>query len=561
MPLADFPDTDEGLNVNTPRVLLYDTLLRDGSQMEGIAFSLEDKVAIARRLDEIGVHYIEGGFPGSNEKDRLFFQEIKKTPLRHAQVVAFGGTRRAGLQTEDDPNIQAIVSADTSIVTLVGKASRYQVRVALETSDEENLAMISDSVSYFRSIGREVYFDAEHFFDGFREDPDYAIQTIQTAARAGAGVIILCDTNGGTITQNLVQAINVAKESVPGIDFGIHVHDDIGLAVSNSLAAVSAGIVQVQGCFNGYGERCGNANLSTIIANLQIKMEIPVISDEQISHLTEVSRYIAEIANLPLDPQAPFVGSSAFAHKAGYHVAAVVKDENTYQHMKPMDVGNDLRVLVSELSGQRNISYKLKERGLTLPITQSDTKDLLERVKYMESRGYQYEGADASFELLAYRSHIDYLAPFKLEDFLIVQRRRQAVLNIADENIDQKNFRTDSSEQNEMLAEAMVKITVDGELFQTAAEGNGPVNALDLAVRKGLREAYPDLDNMHLLDYKVRILDAAAGTEARVRVLIESTDGEHIWNTVGSSTDVIEASWIAISDAFEYFLLKQNDWR
>ena len=542
--------------MNAPRVLLYDTILRDGSQMEGIAFSLEDKVAIAHRLDEIGVHYIEGGFPGSNEKDRLFFQEIKKAPTRHAKIVAFGGTRRAGMKVEDDPNLQAIAAADTAVVTLVGKASRYQVRVTLETTDEENLAMIADSVAHFKSLGREVGFDAEHFFDGFREDPDYALQTLRTAARAGAEALILCDTNGGTITPKLIQAVEAAKQAVPDIDLGIHVHDDTGLAVANSLAAVDAGVVQVQGCFNGYGERCGNANLATIIADLQLKMGIPVVTDDQLARLTEVSRYVAELANLPLDPQAPFVGASAFAHKAGYHVAAVVKDEDTYQHAKPAAVGNDRRVLVSELSGQRNISYKLSERGLDFPLTSEETKALLARVKRMEGRGYQYEGADASFELLAHRIRPNYAPPFELEDFLIVQRRRHAGSGSANGNGEEES----STERNEMLAEAMAKVIVDGQLFQTAAEGNGPVNALDTAVRKGLREAYPALDRMHLLDYKVRILDAAAGTEAKVRVLIESTDGEHIWNTVGSSTDVIEASWLALADAFEYFLLKQAVW-
>ena len=548
--------------MNAPRVLLYDTLLRDGSQMEGIAFSLEDKVAIAHRLDQIGVHYVEGGFPGSNEKDRLFFQEIKKAPLKHAKVVAFGGTRRAGMNVEDDPNIQAIAAADTAVVTLVGKASRYQVRVALETSDEENLAMIADSVTHFRSLGREVGFDAEHFFDGFREDPDYALQTLSTAARAGAETLILCDTNGGTITPQLVQAVDAAKAAVPDVELGIHVHDDTGLAVANSLAAVTAGVVQVQGCFNGYGERCGNANLATIIADLQLKMGIPVVSEEQLAHLTELSRYVAELANLPLDPQAPFVGASAFAHKAGYHVAAVVKDEDTYQHAKPALVGNDRRVLVSELSGQRNISYKLAERGLDFPLTADETKALLARVKRMEGRGYQYEGADASFELLAHRIRPGYTPPFELEDFLIVQRRRHPGSE-DDGGSGGANGDSESDEatqQNEMLAEAMAKVVVGGQRFQTAAEGNGPVNALDRAVRKGLREAYPALDRMHLLDYKVRILDAAAGTEAKVRVLIESTDGEHIWNTVGSSTDVIEASWLALADAFEYFLLKQAAW-
>ena len=544
--------------MNAPRVLLYDTILRDGSQMEGIAFSLDDKLAIAHRLDEIGVHYIEGGFPGSNEKDRLFFQEIKRSPLKRAKVVAFGGTRRAGLQVRDDPNIQAIADAGTAVVTLVGKASRYQVRVALETSGEENLAMIADSVAHFKALGREVGFDAEHFFDGFRDDPDYALQTLRTAARAGADTLILCDTNGGALTPDLVGAIEAAKRAVPQAQLGIHVHDDAGLAVANSLAAVAAGVEQVQGCFNGYGERCGNANLATILATLQLKMGIPVVADAQLARLTELSRYIAELANLPLDPQAPYVGASAFAHKAGYHVAAVVKDEDTYQHAKPAAVGNDRRVLVSELSGQRNISYKLQERGLDLPLAPAETRALLDRVKQMESRGYQYEGAEASFELLAHRARPDYTSPFELEDFLIVERRRHTA-DLADEETG--SGAAGNGGRNEMLAEAMAKVGVAGQLFQTAAEGNGPVNALDRAVRKGLREAYPALDRMHLLDYKVRILDAAAGTEAKVRVLIESTDGEHIWNTVGSSTDVIEASWLALADAFEYFLLKQEEWR
>ena len=533
--------------MNAPRVYLYDTILRDGSQMEGITFSLEDKIAIAHRLDEIGVHYIEGGFPGSNEKDRLFFEEIAKTPLKHAKVVAFGGTRRVGVDVRDDPNIRSIEDAATEVVTLVGKASAYQVRVALETSNEENLAMIADSVAHFKAAGREVGFDAEHFFDGYREDPDYALQVLRTAARAGADVLILCDTNGGAVTPRLVQAIEAVRQTLPDVDLGIHVHDDTGLAVANSLAAVDAGVVQVQGCFNGYGERCGNANLATVIADLQLKMGIAVVSEEQLLRLTETCRYVAELANLPLNPQAPYVGASAFAHKAGYHVAAIVKDEDTYQHTRPAVIGNDRRVLVSELSGQRNIAEKLRERGLDFPLTAEETRALLDRVKTMESRGYQYESAEASFELLAHRIRPGYVPPFALEDFLIVERRRH---------------RRDGANggENEMLAEAMAKVAVRGEVYQTAAEGNGPVNALDLAVRKGLRQPYPAIDRMHLLDYKVRILDTGAATGARVRVLIESTDGEHIWSTVGSSADVIEASWIALADAFEYFLLKQAEW-
>ena len=533
--------------LNAPRVVLYDTLLRDGSQMEGVAFSLEDKIAVARKLDELGISYIEGGFPGSNEKDRLFFQRIKEVPLRQAKIVAFGGTRKAGADVKTDPNIQSLVDAGTDVVTLVGKASAYQVRVALETSAEENLAMIADSIQHFKALGKEVCFDAEHFFDGYSDDSAYALQAVRTAARAGADALVLCDTNGGASTRALVEAIEAVKAALPEATLGIHVHDDAGLAVANSLAAVEHGVVQVQGCLNGYGERCGNANLTTLIPNLQIKLGIPVVDDAQLARLTEVSHFIAELANLPLNPQAPYVGLSAFAHKAGYHVAAVVKDANTYQHIPPEQVGNDRRVLISELSGQRNIAYKLQERGLDFPLTQEETRALLAQVKRMESRGFQYEGAEASFELLALRLRPGYQRPFDLEDFMVVERRRHRPAGSEDG-------------ENEMLAEAMAKVAVGGRVYQTAADGNGPVNALDGAVRKGLREPYPAIERVRLLDYKVRILDTRAGTGAGVRVLIESTDGERIWTTVGSSTDVIEASWIALSDAYEYFLLKQPEW-
>ncbi len=532
-----------------PRVLLYDTLLRDGSQMEGIAFSLEDKIAVARRLDDLGVHYIEGGFPGSNEKDRLFFERIREVPLKHARIAAFGGTRKVGARVEEDFNMRALRDARTPVVTLVGKASHYQVRVVLETSEEENLAMIADSVAHMKALGKELHFDAEHFFDGFRANPAYSLAALRAAARAGADYLVLCDTNGGMTTPDLVAAIDVVRAAFPDTPLGIHVHDDGGLAVANTLAAVEHGVVQVQGCLNGYGERCGNANLSTVIPALKLKYGYAdLVTDEQLARITETSRAIAELANLPLSPQAPYVGASAFAHKAGYHVAAIVKDPQSYQHIDPALVGNGRRVLVSELSGQRNISYKLRERGLDLPLTQAETRALLDRVKVMEGRGFLYEGAEASFELLALRSRAAYVAPFALEDFLIVERRRNRP-------------GVNGAEENELQAEVMVKVVVRGETYQTAADGNGPVNALDQAVRKALVQAYPHITRMHLLDYKVRILEGKVGTEARVRALIESTDGEHIWNTVGSSTDVIEASWIALADALEYFLIKQPQWQ
>ena len=530
-----------------PSVLLYDTLLRDGSQMEGIAFSLDDKVAIAHRLDALGVHYVEGGFPGSNQKDKAFFERMRGRPLGRAKLVAFGGTRKPDSETADDFNMQALLGAETGVVTLVGKASAYQVRVALGTSQEENLSMVRESVAFMKEQGKEVHFDAEHFFDGFRQDPDYALQSLRSAARAGADSLVLCDTNGGAMTADVLRAIAAVREAAPEATLGIHCHNDCELAVANSLAAVEAGVTHVQGCVNGYGERCGNANLSSVIANLQLKMGRPVVTAAQLSDLTSSSLFVAEVANLPLDGQAAYVGRSAFAHKAGYHVAAVVKDADTYQHIDPDVVGNGRRVLVSELSGQRNVAYKLEERGLDLPLSREENRTLLERVKEMEGRGFQYEGAEASFELLARRLRPGYRPPFSLEDFLIVNRRRHR-----DDG--------DPTTHSEMQAEAMTKIGVGEEVYQTAGEGNGPVSAMDQSIRRGLQQAYAEIDQVHLLDYKVRILDAASGTDASVRVLIESSDGAHVWHTVGSSTDVIEASWIALSDAYEYFLLKQPEW-
>jgi len=522
-------------------VQLYDSILRDGSQMEGISFSLEDKLLIAQKLDEIGIDYIEGGFPGSNPKDAEFFVRAKDLHLRHARIVAFGGTRRAGLNCSDDPNVQSLVHAGTEAVCFVGKASSRQVREILETTPEENLAMIADSVSYMRGLGKQVFFDAEHFFDGYFDDPGYALQVLRTAVRAGAEVAILCDTNGGTITPKLLEAITAVRERA-NVPFGIHVHDDAGLGVANTLAAFEAGAVQLQGCLNGYGERCGNANLTTVIANLKLKLGVDCVSDEQLSRLSEVSHLVSELANLSPNGQAPYVGQSAFAHKAGYHVAAIVKDAASYQHIDPTLVGNDKRVLVSELSGQRNILAKLEEQGIHIPLDSTETKRLLQYVKTMESRGYQYESAEASFEVLVRRSQPDYVPPFVLEDFMIVERR--------------KHREDRDGEAIEMLAEAMAKVRVGGEVRHTAAEGNGPVNALDGAVRKALLEFYPELSRIRLLDYKVRILDGNTGTQSSTRVLIESTDNEQIWRTVGCSTDLIEASWLALADSLEYWLLQ-----
>ena len=531
-------------------IALYDTLLRDGSQMEGIAFSLQDKITVAHRLDSLGMHYVEGGFPGSNEKDKAFFERMKSQPLERAKLVAFGGTRKPGSDVESDFNVVALREAETPVVTFVGKAIASQVKTVLNTSREENLSMVRESVEYMASIGREVHFDAEHFFDGYKQDPDYTLNVVSTAFRSGAQYLILCDTNGGAMTHEVIEAIQAVKQVVPGAKLGIHTHNDCDLAVANSLAAVSAGVEQVQGCLNGYGERCGNANLSSIIPNLQLKMGLRVVEDYQLQEITTASRFIAELANLPLNGLAPYVGASAFAHKAGYHVAAVVKDPAHYQHIEPAEVGNDRRVLVSELSGRRNIQVKLEERGHDLPLSPEETSALLNRVKQMESRGFQYEAADASFELLALRSRPSYRPKFELDDFLVIERRRPGSAPTAN-----------GGDESLMMAEATTKIRVGDELFHTTADGNGPVNALDSAARKGLELAYPELAAVSLLDYKVRIIDTDSGTEAHTRALIESTDGHRTWATVGASTDVIEASWIALADAYEYYLLHREQWR
>ncbi len=525
------------------KVELYDTTLRDGAGMEGISLSVEDKLKIARKLDEIGVHYIEGGYPGSNQKDAEFFARAGELGLRNATLVAFGSTRRAGVGPADDANLKALVDSGAPAVCLVGKTWDTQVGEVLETSLEENLAMIADSVAHLSERGRTVFFDAEHFFDGFRSNHDYAIQCVRTASRAGAAATVLCDTNGGAMPDALVAAIGAALEAAPGHPLGIHVHNDTEMAVANSLIAVQAGVRQVQGCANGYGERCGNANLFSVIANLKLKMGIDCVTDEQLARLTEVSHYIAEIANMPPNPHQPYVGASAFAHKAGLHVAAMTKSAESYHHVSPEAVGNDRRVLVSEFSGRRNIIVKLREQGIDISLSSDEARDLLERVKLMEARGFQYDGAEASFELLARRSMPGYRAPFELEDFLVVERRRH---------------HTGDGDDNEMLAEAMVKLRVGDRTLHTAAEGNGPVNALDQAARKALVQVHPALTDIRLIDYKVRIIDTAAGTGASVRVLMELTDGEHEWRTVGSSTDIIEASWLALADGIEYWLTKHE---
>jgi 2-isopropylmalate synthase len=525
------------------QVQIYDTTLRDGAQREGLSFSLMDKIHIVEKLDELGIHYIEGGWPGSNPKDAEFFARMRVRRLANAKIVAFGSTRKPNTRAETDANLIALTETGMKIATLVAKNSILHVTQVLETTPEENLCMITDSIRFLLHKGMEVFFDAEHYFDGYKADKDYALLCLRTAVEAGATSLILCDTNGGSLPEEIAEGVKAACQ-VSRVQVAIHAHNDSGLGTANTLAAVKAGATQIQGTVNGYGERCGNANLCVIIPTLKLKMGIDCIADGQLAKLTEVSRNISEIANLVHDAFMPYVGASAFSHKAGIHVSGMSKWKGSYQHIDPQKVGNKPRITVSELSGKQNIILKAQELGLDLSSRDKDAQKLLEQVKTLESLGFQYDQAEASFELLIRRTRPDYQPPFKLVDFMTVV---------------EKHRRLPSRETNEdILSEAMVKVTVRNELIHTAAEGNGPVNALDAALRKALLQYYPSLSQVKLVDYKVRILEESVGTGSQVRVLIESSDGENEWHTVGSSTNIIEASWLALADSLEYWLIKHN---
>jgi len=530
--------------MTVPQVQLYDTTLRDGAQQEGISFSVEDKLKIARKLDGLGIHFIEGGWPGSNPKDTEFFIRARELKLTNSVLVAFGSTKHPDSKVDKDANLQALVDAKTKVVTIVGKSWDLHVTQVLETTLAKNLEMIADSITYLKSKGFTVFFDAEHFFDGYKANPEYAVKVVSAAAKAGVDCVVLCDTNGGSLPQEVASATK-AVQQVIDISLGIHTHNDAELAVANSIMAVQAGVTQVQGTINGYGERCGNANLCSIIPALKLKLGIECITDEQMNKLTEVSHYVAEIANLPPDSHLPYVGTSAFAHKAGLHVSGLLKWEESYHHINPELVGSHPKVVVSELSGKGNIIYKAKERGLTLPADEKEIKRILEQIKLLESQGFQYEGAEASFELLLRRARPDYRPPFELVDFMVVVERHRRP--------------SSDPNQEELLSEATVKVKVSNEVMHTAAEGNGPVNALDQALRKALLQFYPSVATIKLIDYKVRILEESSGTASIVRVLIESTDGHEQWRTVGSSSNIIEASWLALADSLEYWLLKQAE--
>lgn len=543
-----------------PKIFIYDTTLRDGTQGEEISFSVEDKIKIAHRLDAFGVDYIEGGWPGSNPKDMDFFDRMKNIELRHAKLAAFGSTCRASSKPESDENVNQLLRAETPVVTIFGKSWDMHVTEALGTTKERNLEIIFETVKYLKDNGKEVIYDAEHFFDGFKSNQDYALRTIRAAESAGADFIVLCDTNGGTLIHDVESITKAARQAVSRevpqsgmvqtaltgsrhssgkVALGIHAHNDSELAVANSLAAVRTGCVQVQGTINGFGERCGNANLCSIIPNLQLKMGYSMFSPEKLRTLTELSRFVNEVANLQPRKNLPYVGQSAFAHKGGVHVSAVMKSERTYEHIEPELVGNSRRVLVSDLSGKSNVLYKADELGINLSGSNGQAVKIVNELKSLENEGYVFEDADASLEILMRKDAGEVEIPFQLEALrIIIEKKANAGIT---------------------HTEAVIKLRVGDKIEHTAAEGNGPVNALDNALRKALLQFYPQLEETKLSDYKVRVVDASEGTSAKVRVLIETTDHDSNWTTVGVSENIIEASWKAMVDSIVFKMMKDND--
>jgi 2-isopropylmalate synthase len=509
-------------------IQLYDTTLRDGTQMEGISLSVDDKLKIARRLDDLGVAFIEGGWPGSNPKDVEFFARARELEWKTAKIAAFGSTCRVGGTPEGDANIQALLDSGAPVCTVVGKTWSLHVSEVLRTTPDENLRIIEQSLAYLKAAGRRVIYDAEHFFDGWRADRAYALETLRAAVRGGAETLVLCDTNGGSMPWQIGEIVREVKAAI-GHPLGVHCHNDSETAVANSLAALAEGAIQIQGTVNGYGERCGNANLVSVIPALELKMGKPCLPPGKLKTIGEVSRFVAEVANLAQDTHQPYVGKSAFAHKGGIHVAAMRRTAASYQHVDPDLVGNEMRVVVSELSGRGNLQSKAEEFG----VQGGDLAGLLEEIKALEAKGFSFEAAEASVALMMKRQQAGYQPPWELVDFLV--------------NVEHRTGRG-------LFAEAMVKVKVAGEVHHTAAEGDGPVDALDHALRKALRGRYPEIDDIHLTDYKVRILDPSTGTGAVTRVLLDSRRGSRLWTTVGASTNIIEASWRALADAIEYGL-------
>ena len=512
-------------------IQIYDTTLRDGTQREGISLSCDDKLRIAQRLDDLGVAFIEGGWPGSNPKDAEFFLKAADLPWKRSLVAAFGSICRAGGGPEDDANIRSLLDSRAPVCTVFGKTWTLHVTEVLRTSLEENVRIIEASLAYLKAEGRRVIYDAEHFFDGYRADPGYALETLRAAARGGAETLVLCDTNGGSLPWQVTSVVREVKAAL-GHPFGLHAHNDGECAVANSLAAVQEGAIQIQGTINGYGERCGNANLCSVIPTLELKLGKRCLPEGHLRTLAEASHFVAEVVNLAPDEHLAYVGKSAFAHKGGVHVAAMRRNETSYQHVDPALVGNQMRVVVSELSGRGSLLSKAEEYGLTSG-TGADMGEVLSTIKELESRGFSFEAAEASVTMLMKRQLPGYAPPFELIDFLC--------------NVEHRTGRG-------IFAEAMVKVRVDGEVLHTAAEGDGPVNALDLALRKALLPRYPELSEIQLVDYKVRILDGSDATAAVTRVLIDTQRGTQRWSTVGASTNIIEASWRALVDAYEFGL-------
>jgi len=521
-------------------IKLYDTTLRDGSQAEDISFSVEDKVRIAQKLDDLGIHYIEGGWPGSNPKDLQFFQEIKSISLSHARIAAFGSTSRAGTLPQEDPNLQALIQAGTEVVTIFGKSWDRHAIEALNITLDQNLEIIHNSIRFLKDRVREVIFDAEHFFDGYKNNPKYALSTLEAALEAKADWVVLCDTNGGTLPDEVQSVVKEVRRRI-AVPLGIHVHNDSETAVANTLLAVKEGVAMVHGTINGYGERCGNANLCSILPNLKLKMGVDCITDEQLRKITEVSRFVSELANLPHHKYLPYVGDSAFAHKGGVHVSAIRKSDATYEHIPPERVGNHQRVLISDLSGESNILYKAAEFNIDFESKDPKIRLILDDLKRLENQGFQFEGAEGSFEILIRKALGQHKRFFELMGFRVIVEKKR--------------------EEEAPLSEATIMVRVGDRVEHTAAMGNGPVSALDHAIRKALEKFYPELKEVRLLDYKVRILSTKDGTGAQTRVLIESGDGQSKWGTVGVSENIIEASWQALVDSIDYKLLKEEDGR
>ena len=516
---------------------LFDTTLRDGTQGEGISLSSDDKMRIAKRLDQTGIDYIEGGWPGSNPKDMAFFERARSHRFAHARLVAFGSTMRYGNTPETDPNIQALVEAGTPAVSIFGKTWLFHVHQALGITDRDNLDLIRQSVAYMAAHDKEVIYDAEHFFDGYKDNPEYALRTLEHAAQAGASALVLCDTNGGTLPHEVTEIVQAVAERLPGHMIGIHAHNDGELAVANTLAAVENGCRHVQGTINGYGERCGNVNLCSVIPNLQLKMGYDCIAPEQMEKLASLSHFVSEVANVaPFDHQA-FVGRSAFAHKGGIHVSAVMKDPSTYEHISPETVGNQRRVLVSDLSGKSNIHYKSVELGIDLNAYGDKVPEIVRTLKHLENEGYQFEAAEGSLDLLIRKITGEWTDLFELKGFRVI---------------------IEKNERAEVRSEATIRLLVNGEEEHTAASGNGPVHALDQALRKAISKFYPEVSQMQLSDYNVRVLNEKDGTHAKVRVLIDSVNNGSSWGTVGVSENIIEASWQALMESMAYYLQQQK---